>query len=580
MTPSRQLLCKVFPFVLTIATVALSGCSVPQADQRSWPDSFPVSPEQSLPIKTNLPTVPWQADLGDGTYRNPVLYADYSDPDVTATDHGFYMTASSFNASPGLPLLFSTDLVNWQLVDYVVKQNQPQAVFAIPQHGNGIWAPCIRWHDGQLWIFYPDPDFGIYMTRTRNPADGWSEPRLILPGKGIIDPTPLWDDDGKAYLLHGWAKSRAGKNNILTLHTMSVDGTHVEPDGKVIIDGHQLPGYRTLEGPKFYKRNGYYYVFAPAGGVPVGWQSVFRATEISGPYEARIVMDQGDTLINGPHQGAWVHTPAGEDWFFHFQSLNAYGRIVHLQPMVWKNDWPVIGMDANGDGIGHPVSRYRKPVTDQFSSIHTLPAVDEFDAAQLSLAWQWNANYRHEWYSLEENPGWLRLFAQPDIDPDGHNLWLQPALLLQKLPAPEFIVETRLRLNETRQPVETGLVMFGEDYAWIGVSDDRNSRQLKVVTCRDARKGCTEHARIIDVQPDADVTLRMTVTAGGTTVFSYRDNTGQFRAVGELFQARPGRWVGAKVGLFARTSAHTPEGKQPFVDIDYFRFINPERLGY
>ena len=295
----------------------------------------------------------WQADLGNGFYKNPVLYADYSDPDVVAVGDDFYMTASSFNSAPGLPVLHSRDLVNWTLLGHALTELVPEDVFAIPQHGNGVWAPNIRYHEGKVWIFYPDPDFGIYMIQSEDPKTVvWSKPLLILAGKGLIDPTPLWDDDGQAWLLHAWAKSRSGKNNILTLHKMTWDGTEVEEDGKVIIDGHKLPGYSTVEGPKFYKRNGYYYIFAPAGGVPVGWQAVFRSKTIDGPYEYRTVLEQGDTLVNGPHQGAWVQTQTGEDWFFHFQSKLAYGRIVHLQPMQWLNDWPVIGSDADGDGVG------------------------------------------------------------------------------------------------------------------------------------------------------------------------------------------------------------------------------------
>jgi len=518
--------------------------------------------------------VPWQADLGDGRYRNPILFADYSDPDVVAVGDDYYMTASSFNASPGLPVLHSTDLVNWELLGHAVDRNRPEAVFARPQHGNGIWAPCIRYHDGKLWIFYPDPDYGIYVTHTTDPRAGWSEPQLILPGKGIIDPTPLWDDDGQAYLLHGWARSRAGKNNILTLHRMAADASAVEPEGKVIIDGHQLPGYRTLEGPKFYQRDGYYYVFAPAGGVPVGWQAVFRSRAIEGPYEYRTVMEQGDTLVNGPHQGAWVSTPAGEDWFFHFQSRLPYGRIVHLQPVQWREGWPVIGLDVDNDGIGNPVSVYRKPVVKQPGPVRTLPSSDNFDASTLGPQWHWNANYRDDWYSLSERPGYLRLFARPEpAAGEGHNLWHVPRLLLQRLPGPGFILEATLELPETSEAVTAGLLMFGEDYAWIGIRRGETGRmELGTAGCANAREGCVEEFHPYAELEQPRVTLRMSVATGGGTVFSYRDAGGRFRAVGELFQAHPGRWVGAKVGLFARGS------ERAFVDVDAFRFRAPAEL--
>lgn len=520
---------------------------------------------------------PWQADLGNGRYQNPILFADYSDPDVVAVGDDYYMTASSFNASPGLPVLHSKDLVNWELIGYAVERNTPAEVFASPQHGNGIWAPCIRYHDDRLWIFFPDPDYGIYVTHTTDPRQGWSEPELILPGKGIIDPTPLWDDDGRAWLLHGWAKSRAGKNNILTLHRMAADASSVEPEGEVIINGHKLPGYRTLEGPKFYKRNGYYYVFAPAGGVPVGWQAVFRARNIEGPYEARTVMEQGDTLTNGPHQGAWVTTSAGEDWFFHFQSRLPYGRIVHLQPMQWRDGWPVIGLDPDGDGIGNPVASYRKPKIAADSPVKTLPFVDDFSGSELALQWQWNANYQRDWYSLSERPGHLRLFAQPQPPAGaGNNLWHTPSLLLQKLPAPEFILETTLELPPQAPAMTAGLLMYGEDYAWIGVRQGPDGTlELGTAGCRDARQDCVEEFHPEVTLSERRVTLRMTVAAGGGTAFSYQARDGRFRAIGELFQARPGRWVGAKAGLFARSESAAAGGH---IDVDGFRFSSPLRL--
>jgi len=325
------------------------------------------------------------------------------------------------------------------LLGHALPKLVPEEVFSVPQHGNGVWAPNIRYHDGKVWIFYPDPDFGIYMIQTEDPKSGaWSDPLLILAGKGLIDPTPLWDHDGQAWLLHAWAKSRSGKNNILTLHKMTLDGTRVEEAGKVIIDGHKIPGYRTLEGPKFYQRNGYYYIFAPAGGVPVGWQAVFRSRSIQGPYEHRTVLEQGDSLVNGPHQGAWVRTRSGEDWFFHFQSSLAYGRIVHLQPMRWVDDWPVIGSDPDGDSVGNPVSTFRKPDLAVNQAATSPPSSDEFDRDSLGVQWQWNANSREEWYSLTKRQGYLRLYAQPSPDPESNNLWMLPSLLLQKIPAPRL----------------------------------------------------------------------------------------------------------------------------------------------
>ena len=277
---------------------------------------------------------------------------------------------------PGLPILHSRDLVNWTLVGHALPRLVPEAVFRVPQHGKGVWAPAIRHHAGRFWIYYPDPDFGIYVTTAVDPRGEWSPPSLVLPGKGLIDPCPLWDDDGTVWLVHAWARSRAGFNNVITLRRLTPDGLAAADDGGVvIIDGNELPGYRTLEGPKLYKRGGEYLLFAPAGGVATGWQSVFRARDIRGPYRSRIVLDQGRSAVNGPHQGAWVDTPSGEDWYLHFQDKGPYGRIVHLEPMTWSEDgWPVIGWDPDRNGRGEPVTRWPKPA---------LPAAADGGSAEL-----------------------------------------------------------------------------------------------------------------------------------------------------------------------------------------------------
>ncbi|HRV56343.1 MAG TPA: glycoside hydrolase 43 family protein, partial [Mangrovimonas sp.] len=261
----------------------------------------------------------WVADQGDGTYKNPVLYADYSDPDVVRVGDDFYMTASSFTAVPGLPILHSKDLVNWELINHAVQEIVPIPVFNVPQHGNGIWAPSIRYHHDEFYIYWGDPDFGIYMVKTKNPYGDWEKPVLVMEGKGLIDPCPFWDEDGKAYLVHAYAGSRASVKSILVINKMNPEGTKVLDKGKVVFDGHDA--HPTVEGPKFYKRSGYYYIFAPAGGVATGWQLVLRSKNIYGPYEEKVVLEQGSTNINGPHQGAWLDSPNGEDWFVHFQDV-------------------------------------------------------------------------------------------------------------------------------------------------------------------------------------------------------------------------------------------------------------------
>jgi beta-xylosidase len=500
-----------------------------------------------------------------GDYTNPILHADYSDPDAIRVDHTYYMTSSSFNSAPGLPLLESRDMVHWQLVGHALPQVVPPERFAHPQHGNGVWAPALRYHDGKFWIFYPDPDQGIYVITARQFRGPWSAPHLLLPGKGIIDPAPFWDEDGSAWLMHAWAKSRAGIKNRLTLRRMAPDASRLlDEQGKVVIDGDKLWNYHTLEGPKLYKRNGYYYIFAPAGGVTQGWQSVFRARSIEGPYEDRMVMAQGSSPINGPHQGAWVQAADGSDWFYHFQDKGPYGRIVHLQPMRWQDDWPLIG--ELKDGLGQPVLHHAQPVAGNFPAVEPATS-DDFKGPALGLQWQWNANWRPEWYSLSARRGFLRLYSQYEAEARD-DLWKRSSILLQKLPAERFRASTRIDLAGMAEGDSAGLVMYGTDYAWLGVKRSAGARQLVLVRCQDAMSGCAEQTLFSAPLAARSVYLAMDVAEGARTTFGFSLDGKRYTQAGPVFQAVPGRWVGAQMGLFS--AAANPDARG-HVDVDEFR---------
>ena len=512
--------------------------------------------------QTPTPTAPWVADRGDGTYQNPVLFADYSDPDAIRVGEDYYLTASSFLCAPGLPILHSKDLVNWTIINHVFAQQPPFDHFSKPRHGQGVWAPAIRQHDGKFWIFYPDPDFGIYVTTATDPAGTWSAPFLLMPGKGLIDPCPFWDDDGTLYLIHGWAKSRAGIANLLTLHKLRADGREVLDAGEIIIDANKMPGWNTLEGPKLYKRDGWYYVFAPAGGVATGYQAVFRSKKLSGPYEARNVLDQGTTAINGPHQGAWVDTGTGEDWFLHFQDRGPQGRVIHLQPMAWKDGWPVIGSDPDGDGKGEPFLTHKKPNVGRTHPITAPQDSDEFDSPALGLQWQWNANPRADWVSLSAKPGSLRLASVPapatrnDGSPSPDSIYDAPNFLLQKFAAPEFTATTVLDFSSEADGETAGLTVFGYNYAVLGLHRSGTETKLVLRVNIDANKpGSQERETASIVAPSGPVYLRITVDAKSLCRFSYSFDNEKFTAIGEPFQATVDRWIGAKFGLIATAPA-------------------------
>jgi len=519
---------------------------------------------------------PWIPDRGDGTYQNPVLFADYSDPDAIRVGDDFYLVSSSFHVTPGLPVLHSKDLVNWTIIAHVFATQPPADHFSAVRHGEGVWAPAIRFHDGKFWIFYPDPDFGIYFSTAKNPGGEWTPPQLVKGGKGLIDPCPFWDDDGQLYLVHGWAKSRAGISDLLTLHKLSPDGTKVLDAGEVIIDGNKIPNWTTLEGPKLYERHGYYYVFAPSGGVTGGYQAVFRATNIYGPYEHHIVLDQGRTAINGPHQGAWVDTQTGEDWFLHFQDRGAYGRVVHLEPMIWRaDDWPVIGDDPDHTGKGEPVLIHAKPNVGRAYPITAPQTSDEFNGNALGLQWQWNANPRDNWASLNAHPGFLRLASVPapktrnNGTPATKNIYDAPNFLLQKFPAPQFTVTTRLEFAPAAEGEIAGLTVFGYDYALLGLRRTADGLRLVYVVNLGANLPGAEEREVAGVDTKSPaVYLRVTVGEGATCRFAYSFDNQTFTSIGEPFKASVDRWVGAKVGVIA--SAESSATKTGYADFDWF----------
>ena len=479
-------------------------------------------------------------DLGNGCYQNPVIFCDYSDPDCICVDGVYYMTASTFNYVPGLPILVSRDLVNWQLVNYALK-NIPVARFAAPCHAHGVWAPAIRHHDGMFYIYYGQPDEGIYMVRTADPLGEWDEPVLVLPGKGLIDPCPFWDDDGRAYVIHGYAKSRIGFKSWLGIFPMTADGTRAIGDDRLLFDG--TADHPTIEGPKVHKRDGWYYIFAPAGGVATGWQTVLRSRSLQGPYEDRIVLRQGESETNGPHQGAWIETPCGEHWFMHFQSRGLYGRITHLQPMTWGEDgWPVLG-----DG-GEPVDVWEKPLAPSCERTGEVGA-DDFTGA-LKLQWQFMGNWREDFYACGD--GHLRLYARA-LPFGGTTLWECPQTCTQKIACPAFTATTTVDVSGLKAGEQAGVGLVGGQYAYAALRRTADGLSLVYVQS----EGSAHAERILDEivgLPDAPVTFRMTLLPTGydTAVFTLEYAVdGVFRSVGQPFEPERHTWVGARVALFA-----------------------------
>jgi beta-xylosidase len=471
--------------------------------------------------------LPW-GDQGDGTFRNPVLPADYSDPDIIRVGDDFYLVASEFHFM-GMQVLHSRDLVNWKILGQVFdrlpldpKYDENRA------YSQGTWAPTLRYHAGTFHLYVCTPRDGLLHYTAKNPAGPWTG-GLMKAVDQWEDPCPFWDDDGQAYLVHG--KLGAGP---LILHRMSPDGTQLLDEGVQIYEGP------VAEGPKLYRRHGWYYISLPEGGVERGGQSVLRAKNIYGPYERRVVLPDGS-----PHQGGLVELDNGEAWFIGFKSAGHLGRVPMLQPVKWEDDWPVFG-----DG-GRPVMGGRKP-TLPVAPIEHPQVSDEFDAAVLSPQWQWNHNPLSGGWSLTERPGWLRLKGQPAT-----SLELARNTLTQKLWGGSGSFEVKLDATHLTDSQSAGVAfMTGKSFSAVGVARTCGSTRIFA--------GETRNGTVV---PDGPVWLRGEYH-GNTARLSYSLDGHAFTDAGLEVKLQFGQWKGARLALFCYGAGGG------VADFDYLRFTH------
>ncbi|WP_147613461.1 glycoside hydrolase family 43 protein [Treponema pectinovorum] len=503
-------------------------------------------------------------------YKNPIILCDYSDPDVIRVGEDFFLVASSFNFTPGLPILTSKNLVDWKLVNYAV-DNIPIARYKYPQNAEGIWAPAFSYHDGMYYITVGLPDEGIYITQTEDILGKWSPLKEIFHAKGFIDPCLFWDDDGKAYVVHAYARSRCGFNSKIGILDFDDKNLVCVGEDRFIFDGTKTQP--TIEGPKVYKRNGYYYIFAPAGGVTDGWQTVLRSKNIEGPYEEKIVLEQGSTEINGPHQGALVTTALGEDWFIHFQERGIYGRVANLEPVSWKDGWPLMGTSVKtGVWPGEPVEKYLYPKVKKsklFDSNITIKNVRAFEGA--SLEWQWNGNHDDSFASQvgPQNKA-AESFRLNVLNVSSHSqngfpvLWNSSNVLTQKIKYESFYFTANAVLKELPQKCRAGIIFSGEEYASVAV--ERTFNGFDLVYIESQNKELTDEVRTEKVKmripiklskANQTVKFRMDFIPfsiyAGAVQFSVESGVffKTFKWKSEYFGTENAHWVGGRFGLYA-----------------------------
>jgi len=489
-------------------------------------------------------------------YNNPIILSDYSDPDCIRVNDNYYMISSSFNHTPGVPVLKSKNLVDWKLIGHVF-QDLPFERFKDVLHGCGAWAPSLRYHDNKFYAVIPFPDEGIYVSSCTDIEKGdWSPLWPLIEGKGLEDPCPIWHD-GKCYLVIGFVKSRIGFNSVLGLYEVTNDLKKCISDTYTIIyDGHNTQP--TIEGPKFYYINDYFYILAPAGSVKTGWQTALRSKNVYGPYEEKIIMCQNDSKINGPHQGALIDLPNGEYAFIHFQDLGAYGRICHLEPVKWYNDWPLCGRVNDPLLCGSPVDSHDYLV--DIKSNYKIDISDNFKNNKLSLMWQTPANKPANIYSFDNG---LKLNCYYHNEDSFKKLNLCPNVFLTKVSSKHFKVQTKIKLNLKNDYDESGLTFMGYKYGTILVRLINNQKHLIILN---GAYDSSDEIIYDEIINDNEIILNCYFN---DLVYQFGINN---KKIGPKFIAERGRWIGAKYGIYSRGNKES-NGYSTF---EYFKVKNYE----
>jgi beta-xylosidase len=503
-------------------------------------------------------------DQGDGTFKNPVLPGDFSDPDVIRVGGDYYFITSTFQYSPGMAVLHSKDLVNWQYLGHCVAdltQLGPELNWdRMNRYNRGIYAGAIRFHDGKFWVFFTTMDEGVFLTTATNAAGPWSPVTRVWDKQGFDDPCPFWDDDGQAYLL----LSTPGKQWWTHIYKMSADGTAVDSASEKIIDDFQ-----SSEGNKIYKINGTYYVFHNEfhrkANVRVG--VMMRAKSLAGPWEKKTILeDSPGRYDRQPNQGGLVQAPGGDWWFITHQGRGEHGaEYVHarrgdadaalpramdltgtydgrpssLLPVRWVDGWPMPGtMDKNG--AGNITWTASKPAGG--FPIQVPQSSDDFGTSSLGPQWEWNYQPRADKWSLTARPGWLRLEAfAPLVKGD---FFKAGNTLTQRIMGTEGgTAAVRLDASGMADGQIAGLVFFWRDYAQIGVAQKDGRRNIVF-----SENGIITEGPELSAKNLAWV--RSKIDSQGGCTFTYSLDGKKFTPIGTRFAFGWHNYRGTRLGLF------------------------------
>jgi beta-xylosidase len=492
-------------------------------------------------------------DQGDGTYRNPVLPADYSDLDCIRVGADYYAISSTFQYSPGIVVLHSRDLVNWRILGHVISdltQIGPELNWdRMNRYGRGVWAGALRHHDGKFWVYFGTPDEGYFMSTAADPAGPWTPLHRVLPEAGWDDCCPFWDDDGQ-----GWFVGTNFKDGYKTwLFRLTADGRALIPGSGVLINEG-----RRREANKLYKIDGTYYHFFSEWQEGIGrYVMMQRAPHITGPYTGARQLAAAQRDVMEPNQGGLVQTEKGDWYFFTHHGTGAWeGRAASLLPVTWRDGWPIIGQPGT-DGLGQFVWSGRKPVA---AGPATTPQTsDDFSASVLAPQWEWNYQPRADRWSLAERPGFLRLHAFPPLKP-GDLRTAGNTLTQRALRSRDNVVTVALDLAGMADGQIAGLTHFSRDYTAIALRQEGGQRTLEFQQAGKITPG--------PVVAASRLWLRSEWGLDGLSWYSYSSDGTQFTRFGDASQLDWAQYRGDRLGLFS----YNDRAATGHVDVDSFHY--------
>ena len=500
------------------------------------------------------------SDNGDGTYTNPVINADYPDPDIIRVGTDYYMVSSSFVAMPGIPICHSKDLINWEIIghayDSITFQPQYRMENEKTAYSRLCWAPTIRFHEGTYYIGVNIADDGFVMFKSSNPEGPYTMHKF---DKRLYDPGFFIDDDGKKYVTHGKGK--------IYLTRLKDDGTGVldpEDRGTLIITAPEGYGH-LFEGCHTYKRNGWYYVFNPALGYD-GVQMISRSRNLYGPYETKVLIkDDINYAGAGVHQGGYVETAEGESWAYTFQDRDYMGRCLMMYPMKWEDEWPVVGPE---DRPGKGVVTYRKPAIKGKHPMKYPQHSDSFKEPELAQVWEFNHVPLKEKWSLTDRPGYFRIYAQP-----ARGFYWARNSLTQKVAGPYSTGTVLLDLSGLEEGDFAGNGIMGRMIYQFGIRKKNNSFWLEMRQAyRDAGEEIVDS---LEMKGISKIYLRTETTKEGATRFHYSLDGCEYHRFGPEGVSNFWGFLGIRHAL----SCYNVVKGNPcgYADFDYFELESARR---